>query len=57
LIEGYSNADAGPILSDFNMRNKKARREEYIKHLQKIVNTKILGDEFDPLRTLGVPHD
>jgi len=49
LIEGYSNAEAGLILRYFNALNKKARREEYIKRIQRIINTKILGDEFDPL--------
>jgi hypothetical protein len=49
LIEGYSNAEAGMILSDYNARNKKVRCEEYMRWLQKIINTRILGDEFDPL--------
>jgi hypothetical protein len=48
LLEGYSNAEAGLILNDFNSRNKKARCTEYIQCLQ-IINTKILVDEFDPL--------
>jgi hypothetical protein len=49
VIEGYSNAEARLILSEFNARNKKASGEEYSTCLQKIINTKILGDEFDPL--------
>jgi hypothetical protein len=49
LLEDHSNAEAGLILSDFNARNKKARCEEYIKRIQIKINTKILGDEFDPL--------
>jgi hypothetical protein len=49
VIEGYSNAEAGLILNEFNARNKKARRDKFIKCLQTIINTKILGDEFDPL--------
>jgi hypothetical protein len=49
VIEGYSNAEAGLILSEFNARNKKARHDKFIKCLQTIINTKILGDEFDPL--------
>ena len=46
--EGFSNAEAGHILTEVG-NNKKNRVQAYIKQLEKIINTKILGDEFDPM--------
>jgi hypothetical protein len=49
ISEGFSNAEAGHILRDAG-NSKKNRIEAFIKALEKIINTKILGDEMDPLQ-------
>jgi hypothetical protein len=49
ICEGFSNAEAGHILTEVG-NNKKNRVQAYIKQLEKIINTKILGDEFDPMQ-------
>jgi hypothetical protein len=49
VSEGFSNAEAGRILSN-ESNSKKKRVEAFIASLEKIINTKILGDELDPLQ-------
>jgi hypothetical protein len=45
LMEGYSNTEVGLTLNEISATKKKQRCEEYIRRIQQIINTKILGDE------------
>jgi hypothetical protein len=49
VSEGFSNAEAGHILQEEG-NSKKKRIEAYISRLEWIINTRILGDELDPLQ-------
>jgi len=49
VLEGFSNAEVGHILQEEG-NSKKKRKEAYISRLERIINTRILGDELDPLQ-------
>jgi hypothetical protein len=49
LIEGFSNAQAGTILREYS-NSKKNRCNRYVDMVQHIMNTQLLGDEFDPVQ-------
>jgi hypothetical protein len=49
ISEGFSNTEVGHICR-CGGNSKKRLIEAYISHLEKIINTKILGDELDPLQ-------
>jgi hypothetical protein len=49
LIEGFSNAQAGNIMRQYG-NSKKNRCKHYIDMVQRIMNTQLLGDEFDPVQ-------
>ena len=46
----------GLILDDISATNQKRVGKEYLTHLQKIINTKTIGDEFDLLHW-NYPND
>jgi hypothetical protein len=49
ISEGFSNAEVGNICR-CGGNSKKRRIEAFISRLEKIINTKILGDDLDPLQ-------
>jgi hypothetical protein len=49
ISEGFSNAEVGHICR-CGGNSKKRLIEAFISRLEKIINTKILGDELDPLQ-------
>jgi hypothetical protein len=50
ISEGLSNAETGRILTNISCTSKKLRMEAFISELQRIINTEILGDEYNPMQ-------